>query len=340
MIDKNNPDYQTPLQEEIWNAVTDLVPLEVSLPMIPEKYHEECTELYRFFTDLLNDMYTDSDPYMAVGDVQTYIRWFWVWLYKKFEFDKNGFVISCDGYKQFVKKMGASLMDFLVSRWGFRVETQGDTVRLTNTGYPHMLTAVYETLKAAYKNYNVNCGDFLTFCDFRALVNYKRTYEDMLVLLNDHSRAIAQQIIEYGLSLGIKPVKCTYFNRVEFKKKGKIVFILDVIKGKNLKINIGFSEIGGQAFELIAKVVDQYEDKEEFARFWRSNLKKCTNCNPNCVKKANPIEVFGLKIIFCQPYLRMFGSKEEDLAYIFRLIELRTMAVDAGVSEPFYPGNG
>ncbi len=340
MIDKNNPDYQTPLQEEIWNAATDLVPLEVSLPMIPKEYHEACTELHHFFTDLLNDMYGDPDPYMAVSDLQTYIRWFWIELYKKWEFSPESFMTSQDNYAKFRKKGRAPLIDFLVSRWDFRVETQGDTVQLKNTRYPHMLTAVYETLKAAYKNYNVNCGDFLTFCDFRALVNYKRTYQDMLVLLNDQGREIAEQIIAYGSNLGIKPVKCTYFKRVEFKRKSKIVFILDVIKGKNLKINIGFAEIGGQAFDLIAKVVDQYEDKEDFAHFWRSNLKKCTNCDPNCLKKANPIEVFGLKTIVCQAYLRMFSPKDEELAYIFRLIQLRTMVVEAGVSEPFYPGNG
>lgn len=193
----------------------------------------------------------------------------------------------------------------MVSRWGFRVETEDDSVRLTNTRYPHMLTAVNETLKAAYKNYNVNCGDFLTFCDFRALTNYKRTYEDMLVLLNDHSRAIAEQIIEYGLSLGIRPVKCTYFKRVEFKKKGKIVFILDVIKGKNLKINIGFAEIGGQAFDLIAKVVDQYEDKETFARFWRlANIQKyvsildtvTSNVRENILNGCDCIECSNCKI--------------------------------------------
>lgn len=65
MIDKNSPNYQTPLQEQIWNAATDLVPLEVSLPMVPKEFHEACTELHHFFTDLLNDMYADPDPYMA-----------------------------------------------------------------------------------------------------------------------------------------------------------------------------------------------------------------------------------------------------------------------------------
>lgn len=41
MIDKNTSDYKTPGQEAIWNAATDMVPLEVTLPMIPEKYRRK-----------------------------------------------------------------------------------------------------------------------------------------------------------------------------------------------------------------------------------------------------------------------------------------------------------
>ncbi|MBQ7338876.1 MAG: hypothetical protein IJW40_10565 [Clostridia bacterium] len=340
MIDRNKPDYQTPTQKEIWNAATNLVPLEISLPAIPMEYHQSCRDLYHFFTDILEDMYIHPDPYMALGDVQTYIRWFWVFLYKAYDFEGGAFITPIDKHKKFVKKMGAPLLDFLTTRWGLQIKKTDTEVRISNTKYPHMLSAVYNTLQAAYKNYNVNCGDYLTFCDFRALVNYKRTYHDMLELLNREGQAIAESICEFALARGIKPVKCTYFNRVEFKKKGKIVFILDVAEGKNLKINIGFAELGGQAFRRMSDAIDAYTDKEIFVRYLRNHLKKCTNCTPGCQKRANPVEIFGLKTIFCQPFLRMFQPPKTDLHHIFRLIELREMVVDAGISEIFYPGNG
>lgn len=340
MIDKNNPDYTTPVQESIWNATTDLVPLDVTLPMIPEEYHEACTQWYTFLTDLLNDMYIHTEEYLAVSDLQNYIRWFWVWLYKYYAFEDGVFYANPVVHKKFVKKMSAQLLEHLVSCWGFHTETTETEVRITNTKYPLLLTAVHDVLEAAYKNYNVNCTDFLVFCDFRALVNYKRTYHDMIVLLNRDGRALAEAICEYALANGIKPVKLTYFNRVEFKKKGKIVFVLDVAKGKNLKINIGFAEIGGSAFDMIAEVVNSYEDKEDFVKYWRQNLKKCTACNPKCQKRITPVEVFGLKCIVCQAYLRMFQPKPDELKYIYRLISLREMVISAGISEPFYPGNG
>ena len=340
MIDINNPDYTTPEQEAIWNAATDLVPPEVTLPMIPSEYQEECIQWHTFLTEILNDMYIHSDEYFAVSDLQTYIRWFWIWLYKYYTFDGGAFYASPAQHKKFVKKMGAPLLEFLCSKWGFYIETTEAEVRFGSKKYPLLLTAVHDILAAAYDNYSVNCGDYLTFCDCRALVNYKRTYHDMLVLLNREGRYMAETICEFALSHGIKPAKCTYFKRVEFKKKGKIVFVLDVVKGKNLKINIGFAELGSPAFTMIEEAVNSFDDKEAFAKFWRQNLKKCTACNPNCQKRVTPVEVFGLKTILCQAYLRMFRPKKDDLEYIYRLISLREMVVSAGISEPFYPGNG
>ena len=339
MIDKNNPNYQTAVEEAIWNAATDLVPLDISLPMIPVEYHEACRALYQFFTEMLNDMYENPELYMAVGDLQTCIRWFWVWMYKGFEFKDDAFTASVAAYKKYVKKVGKPLLEFMISRYGFVVEFKENMVSISNVHYPYILKAVKDTLDAAYRHYNVNCTDYLTFCDFRALVNYKRTYHDMLALLNREGQAMAEAICEFAMARGIKPVKCTYFKRVEFKKKGKIIFVL-VAKGKNLKINIGFAELGGQAFQMMKEVVDTYQDKDEFVRYLRSNLKKCTNCTPGCQKRANPAEIFGARAIFCQNYLRIFQPLQADLHYIFRLIELREMVVDAGLSEPFYPGNG
>ena len=340
MIDRNHPDFSSPVQEEIWNAATDLVPLERTLSAIPEEYHRPCTDYYNYVTDLLNNLYDDPETYLAASDVVTYIRWFWVFLYKAFSYEDGVFFIDSDGYKKFVNKMGKPLIGILTERMGMRFTETDGTVRVTNDVYPQMMIAVHDVMAAAYKHYNVNCTDYLTMCDFRALVNYKRTYEDMIVLLNDRGREMAERLCVYAAEHGIKPAKCTYFNRVEFKKKGKIVFILDVVSGKNLKVNIGFAELGGAAFELMREDIDSYDDRDAFAHYLRANLKKCTACNPDCPKRANPVELFGLKTVFCQPFLRMFDPKAEEFAYLCRLISLRDKVVCAGVSEVFYPGNG
>lgn len=150
-----------------------------------------------------------------------------------------------------------------------------------------MLKAVFELLKAANKNYSVNRTDYLTKCDFRALVNYKRTYDDMLLLLNDEGKELAQRLYEYAAGIRVKPVKALIFVGWNLKRMGKLIFVLDVIDQKYLKINIGFAEIGGEAFKMIEKEIAQYDDKNDFIYFWRKNLKKCTKCMPDCWEKSH-----------------------------------------------------
>ena len=91
---------------------------------------------------------------------------------------------------------------------------------------------------------------------------------------------------------------------------------------------------------MIEEEIGQYDDYDEFAEFCRKNLKKCTNCHQNCQKKNDVTVIFGKKTFICQPYIRIVDPKEQDLKHIFRLIDLRSMIVRAGISEVFYPGNG
>lgn len=337
------PDKEIPhAQELIQNLTTTLVPLSITLPMVPDELRQPCTALYNYTQALLKDMLEKTEDYEIAdkNDVWFYIRTFFEWMYKKFQYADNAFIAGKASYKKYIKKLNQRHVEWMLTHHGYKVETDGDNIRITNNKYPGMLKAVFELLKAANKNYSVNRTDYLTKCDFRALVNYKRTYDDMLLLLNDEGKELAQRLYEYAAGIRVKPVKCTYFCRVEFKKKGKVIFVLDVIDQKYLKINIGFAEIGGEAFKMIEKEIAQYDDKNDFIYFWRKNLKKCTNCTPDCRKKSHPIEVFGKKTLVCQAYIRMYHPNKQDLEYIYRLISLRTMVVDAGISEPFYPGNG
>jgi len=268
-------------------------------------------------------------------------------VYEKFKFYNDSFTSDTVEYKKFAKKYSSPKIEELFSQYGMEYKTEynitGECVRVTNNRYPGMMKALFELLTAAYQNYNVNCTDYLFKCDFRALANHKRTYRDMFTELNDAGKEKAVQIVSFAAGIGVKPSKNTYFNRVEFKKKSKIIFILDVAEGGKLKINIGFAEIGGEAFKMIEKEIEKYEDAAEFKEFWRKNYaKKCKNCRTECNHKSNPIKVFGKNTIICGriPFIRMYDPTQEDLKYIFRLIELRKMVIEAGLSEPFYPGNG
>jgi len=346
LIDKDNPSYNSEVQEAVWNTAANLVPLEITLPLIPEKLHKPCIDLYNFTKDILNDLYENADEYgITSTENNAVIFYFWhlVFMFKKFQFVENshfaGFFISSHEYKKSRKNDVCVATELMYTRYGFKV-TFEDTVKITNTHYPGMMKAVFELLTSAYMNYNVNCTQYLLTCDFRALVNYRRTYVDTLAKLNSKSRKIAEQIVDFGAGIGVKPTKNTYYNRVEFKTKSKIVFIIDVYGKKELKINIGFAELDGEAFKMIEQVIDTYNDAGEFTEYLRKNLKKCTNCIQDCIKKDNLAELFGKKTLVCQAYIRIFSPNEQELNNIYRLIELRAMVVKAGVSEVFYPGNG
>jgi len=341
-IDKNNPDYNGAVQKTIWNYATNLLPLEITLPMIPEEMREPCTDMYNFTVALLNDMYKNTEEYGFGKKYVLFHQWFFYWLYKKFKFYDGAFVIDKKGYKKFAKRFNPKTVETMYARHGFELVDFGDQISLSNSRYPGMMKAIFEVFAAAYMNYGASCGCYLTECEFRALVNYKRTYADMFFVLTEEDKAMAKRISDYAAGIGVKPAKCDFFHRIAFRKKNKVVFMFNVAQQKNLKIDIGFAKIGGEAFMRLEKEIEKYDDATGLRQFIiKYSCKRCNNCSPKCHHKFNPIEVFGKKMVICgnNLYIRIREPKEQDLKYIIKLIELRAMLVDSEISESFFAGN-
>ena len=336
MIDKNNPGYNGEMQEHIWNIATNIIPLEITLPMIPEELREPCIDLYNFMNALYNDMYENAAYYElnTIGDVGHKLGHFFGWLYKKFRFFDGELTVGKNEYKNFVKHCGEKNVEIMFSRNGFSFDGDGDNFRLINSRYPGMFRAFSELLESAYTNYKVNSTDYLISCDFRALVKYKRTYADILYMLNDEGIKIAEQLTNFAAGIGVNPDKCTFFSRVDFKKKGKRIFILNAVRQKNLQITIFAAEVGSEAFQMVGRKIEKYDDAEEFKEFWLKNRSGCGNCKTECWHKSNPKELFGKRVILCGgiPNVNIYAPKEEDITHICRLIELRTMIINAGLS--------
>jgi hypothetical protein len=228
----------------------------------------------------------------------------------------------------------------MLARHGFEVDEEGENVLVSNNRYPGMMRATFEVFEAAFNNYKVNCGDYFTACDFRALVNYKRTYADVFFLLNDAGKMIAEQVDIFAAGMKIKPAKCSYFNRVDFKKKGKKIFILEAGRRKNLRLIIGIAEIGTEAYKMVENEIQKYDDADKFLKFIYKHLPKCRNCNTECHSRKNPQILFGKKTVICNgsiPHVMIYAPTEQDLEYIYRLISLRAMVMETGISDPFYP---
>ena len=343
---KNQTAFKDCIQERIWELGTALLPLEITLPYVPDEYKSACENLYRFTYNILVDMYENPDEFGFAIDSskQDYENkkqvefYFWVigWLKN---LQGNQYEVTSENFKKIMKKFNSASVERL-KKHGFVFEHKEDMVIIRNNTYPDIFIAAEAIIKAGYANYKVNRDYFMRYCDFRAFAKYRRTYEDLHFVFSDNTRKIAEQLHEYNVSQKVMPQKCNYFYRVEYKQKGKIVYIANLAPKNKLRIYIGFAELNGEAYKMIEEKIKHYEDFDEFAEFCRNNLKKCANCNPYCDRNGKITEIFGKDTFICQPYIRITDPNERDLKHIFKLIDLRAMLIRAGISEVFYPGNG
>ena len=346
IFDKNLTVFKDCIQEKVWEIGTNLLPLDITLPYVPNEYKSACEDFYNFTYNLLVNMYENPDNFGFIVDSskkdyenKKQVE-FYFWLIGGLvNLVGNQYEMPSNNFYKLIKKFNPISVEML-KKHGFMFEDKGAIVIVSNEIYPDMFIASKAVIEAGYANYTVNRDYFMMYCDFRAFANYKRTYEDLHFAFSDNTRKIAEQLHIYNVNQKIMPQKCNYFYRVEYKQKGKIVYISNIAPQNKLRIYIGFAEINGEAYKMIENEIHKYDDYDEFAEYCRKNLKKCTNCIPNCGKTNTMTEIFGKKTFVCQPYIRILDPKEQDLKHIYRLIDLRTMVIKAGISEVFYPGNG
>jgi len=346
IFDKNQTVFKDCVQERVWELGTALLPLEVTLPYVPAEYKSACEDLYNFTYNILVDMYENPNEFGFAIDSskQDYknkkqVEFYCGVIFWLKNLQGNQYEVTAKNFKKIMKKFNPISVERL-KKHGFVFEHKEDMVVIRNNIYPNMFIAAEAVIAAGYDNYKVNCSDFMVHCDFRAFEKYRRTYEDLHFVFGDNTRKIAERLHDYNVCQKVMPQNCNYFYRVEYKHKGKIVYISNLDSKNKLRIYIGFAELNGEAYKMIESEIHHYEDYDEFSEFCRKNLKKCTNCTPNCGKKGKPTEIFGKNTFVCQPYIRIIDPSEHDLKHIFRLIDLRVMLIKAGISEVFYPGNG
>ncbi len=341
IFDKNQTEFENCFQEEIWKLGTRLVPFEKSLPYIPDEYISACKDLYDFNQAFLTDMYVNPQSFDFGNDpnnVKFYLR-----LISGFQnLENDHYEMPIDLFEKHIANYNSKCLDTL-NKHGFVFEKRNNIMIILNNRYPGMFIAANKVYEAAYANYKVNRNHFFWHCDFRALSNYKRTYEDLHELLNDERREIAEQIHQYCLGCKIKPQKCNYYFRVEYKYKGKIVYISDLIGKNQFKVNIGMAPFDTVSYERIINSIENDLYVEELKKFLLKNIaKKCINCKSDCETKKNPRTIFTQKRIICEnnPFIRIIDPSKDELESIYKFIDFRKMLIDENISQSFYPGNG
>lgn len=345
------PGFNDYLQEYISTLLTQLLPLDTTLPYVPDDMKESCEDLYHFFENLLYDMHGNYEEYGIYPDERLdtannlkkadFYSYYLIAL-TKYNVVNNCIIIETPSYLKLLKKFNKDSIHAL-TRQGMIIKVNDGFTTISNSIFPKLFQAVVAVRKASFKNYKVNCDSFFIHCDFRALVNYKRTYQDVYPYFNERNQATVYELHEHAIEKKIKPVNCNYFYRVEYKLKGKIVFITDLTNNNDLKINIGLNPFSSSSFEYIKSRIETSEQAEGLKDFiYKYISKKCENCKQICQYKSNPIEIFQRKVIICagNPFIRIVNPDKHDINYLKELIDIRAELVENKWDEVFYPGNG
>jgi len=343
-FDRNQTEFRDCLQERAWELATRQVPLALTQPFIPDALQPACSDWYHFSRNLFADMYENPARFgFEVDAAQP--DWmnrkqvdFYFWMVGGA--DSPSYEMTAAQYKKMLKKFNPKSVEALQQYHGFRYKAQGDGFLVSNALYPNMFLATKATTDFGNAKYKVNRGHFMMYCDFRVFEGYKRGYEDLLLVFSDERRQIAEEIHQYSVSRKILPQKCSYFFRVEYKHKGKLVFVTNAKDRNQFVIKIGFAEIGGKAFQRMAEEIEKDADAAEWQAFLCRHITKCQNCKQKCRNKENPVTLFGKKMIVCDASIRVLDPKDDALKYVLKTIELRAMVIQEGISDLFYPGSG
>ena len=358
IFDKNQTEFKDIIQEGIWEIGTRQVPLETTLPFIPEELKAACEDLHKFTNNLLADMYESPDSFglevnhsKSDEENKEQSKFYFNFLTGIFKLKGmilvgNNYEIPLGAFQKYIKKFDFKIIDSL-KRHGLTCEEKSDTVIVYNSLYPAMLTALKSMAEKAKENYKYNVADYILYNDFRGLVNYKRTFEDSIVILNDKNREIAQMLHDYCISHNALPRTCLHYSRVAYAHKTKIVKLNPLLQGLVYTFEIGEKnqlvihvEAGREAFQmleekilLIEQEAEKFDDPEGFKELWRNTLRQCKGCSNGkpCWHWEKCIEVFGKKIIVCQDHLTISNPDEKILKHILQLIDFRIRVLSEGV---------
>ena len=138
IFDKNQTEFKDCIQEKVWELGTRLLPLDITLPYVPDEYKSACEDLYNFTHDILVDMYENPQNFGFVIDstksdyenkkqVEFY---FWLMGWAKI-LAGNELIFTLDGFNKFTKKYNPTCMERLKSH-GFVFENTGTVVKIRN----------------------------------------------------------------------------------------------------------------------------------------------------------------------------------------------------------------
>lgn len=320
-FDRNQTEFPSPFQREVWQLGIHVVPLDVSLPYLSDpEMIEGCTQVYACTMEILRDMYENPCLYQETG-LLDYVLWFFEW--------QDGMRKVPAGIQ---KRKG--LYDRIKARMAkFGFVHNGE--ELINHRYP--LFMKYWRLLRSHSSKYIGTQ----FCDFRILNSKPGKLcgkEDLLRPLPDKDQAYAAELYDYALSLGAKRIPYNQYRKYCFAYQKKHIIQFDHGCGLYASVPYKNQYTGGsdsitelQRFVEIAKA---QPDRDELIPYIQQGVIQCGKCG-NCNRPFVDVEGKQIQPAVCVTEIgkeRTGGQSRHytdyDIAMLKRMMDIRMIHIE------------
>lgn len=328
-FDRNQTEFASSLQKEVWQQGVHIMPLDVSLADVTDPETRECCrQIYDCIMEILADMYEHTEVYSQ--SPRWYTGDYLVWLTSGSKPLKK----YTEEYNRYLQRL---------PQFGFvRDEASGEW---SNPRYP-LFFVYYPRMAQLFKERKMNLGSYLERLDFRLFApKIQLSLDDILRPLSDADRKVCLDLHEFALSKGLKPeLKNPYTIRYLYKKLYSFElhnhpFRVQVIYRLDNKLVLI------ESLDRFLQVAREQSDRDELIAYIQGGICVCTACNGARTfdKRCGVwVDIDGVRRLASMPCSSAIGKyrrgkdtryTEEDVRMLKRLLEVRMEQMDKFISD-------
>lgn len=328
-LNRNQAEFVSPLQREVWQQGVHVMPLDVSLADVTDsETREGCRQIYDCIMEILADMYEHTEAYSERP--RWYTGDYLVWLAAGAEPMKK----HAEEYSRYLQRL---------PQFGFvRDEASGTW---SNPRYPLFLT-YFPRMAQLNGERKKNMGGFLERLDFRLFApRIKVTFDDILRPLSDADREVCRKLHDFVLSKGLKTeLKDPYTARYVYKKLYSFEIRNNNLHGSPCQVRVIYRLHNGkfipESLDRFLQVAREQPDRDELISYIQGGICVCTACHgarPFDKRCGVWVNIDGARRLASMPCNAGIGKyrrgkdtryTEEDVRMLKRLLEVRLEQVD------------
>jgi len=153
IFDKNQIEFKDCIQQKVWELATRQVPLEITLPYVPDEYKSACADWYNFCQDLFAAMYDDPelfgfeiDPSKSTHQNTSQVEfYFWLIGHLGRYLTDNRYTMFTAAFNHIINKFNPKSVEALKS-FGFVFDKSMITTVISNHLYIFRLLSIRATV--------------------------------------------------------------------------------------------------------------------------------------------------------------------------------------------------